>query len=68
MGSKNATTTDPVEYHDVETGVGHDLREKPHVEGEDDQKPVFERKITGIKVRGVSYTGYLWLPGIDLFV
>lgn len=56
---------DPAERDDVETGVGHDLPEKPNAEGEDDQKPVLERKITGIKV---AYTSCLWLPNIDFFV
>lgn len=59
LDSKNAATTDPVVGHDVETGGGHDLPEKPDAEGEDDQKPVFERKITGIKVRVVSYASCL---------
>ncbi|KAI4270175.1 MAG: hypothetical protein LQ337_006846, partial [Flavoplaca oasis] len=54
LGSKNAATTDLVVNHDVETGGGHHLPEKPDAEGEDDQKPIFERKTTGIKVRVVS--------------
>lgn len=65
LSSKNATPTDPVEYNDVETGIGHDLPEKANAEGENDHKADFERKITGIKVRVHKLP---LVPNIDFFL